>query len=528
MLVVNMATMGITDMVRMRTVSCFIVLMFFLLESRVWAKDVQMETSLSTSLSYSDNVDLNDFNKREGFILSVTPSINFTKEGGRVQSNLAYSLTGIYSGHDNDNDNEQYYYNNNDNNQIQHYLNASMISEIIKNSIFLDLDAGITQELLSSNRYSDGESGSQNLTQTYTYGISPSWQKKWGQYANTELNYNYNEVIYDNSGNGNHYGGQNSIQNNIGFNYSSGLAFNMISWDFNYNYSETSYDGNYYSNYYYDNDGGGGGGGANNPTSEIIKVVLGYNYSRQLELTFTTGYEDYHSNNNIEPSDSGWALGFIWNPSPRNTLALNIGHRFFGTTYQLDYQHTGKRLNWNVTYNEDVTSQRDTIRFNGQSSVDNPNNIVAPVTDDNYQGGSLYLNRSGRSDLRYSYGKTTIGWGIYHERHYYSDSDNSDEDDYGTDLSWGLNIGKRTTMNTRMSLNIDNDKYFGNKQTRTLLTWSLNRTFTKKTSGYIELGYQNNDSDLDSDSDSNSNSGYSYGYNQYTENKISLGFSHQF
>ena len=535
MLVVNMATMGIMDMVHMRTIKFFIVFIFLLLESWVWAKDVQSETSnninknvgsettknrtknvpiemsIITSLSYSDNIGLDHTNERDGFVLSVMPSVSFSKEGSRVKSNLDYSLTGLlYASDDSKQDNEadQYFNSSNDNNQVQHRLNATMASEIIKNSIFLDLDAGISQELLDSNYYSDGESGSQNLTETYTYGITPSWKKKWDIYATSELNYDYNEVIYGNSDNNS--GGNNrqdSNQHNIGFDFSSGLAFNLISWDFSYDYSETNYKGNNLSDNINSN-------GVNDSTSETVKAVFGYNYSRQLELTLTTGYEDYHSSNNTTPSDVGWALGFIWNPNPRNYLALDIGYRFFGTTYRLDYQHTGKRLNWNVSYNEDVTSQRNSMRNNIQTSTDNPDNIVPPIADDDYQEGHLYLNRAGRSDLSYTYGKTTINWGVYHERHYYSDADNENENDYGTDLSWAWLAGKRTTMNTRMSWRVDNNKDLDNMRTRTSLSLSLNRNISPKTSGYIELGYQKADAD--------------FKYDEYNENKVSLGLSHQF
>jgi len=459
-----------------------IILLILLMSISVglWAKDIDMQASISSSLDYSDNINLDDRNEKNDFILRVTPGIRFKKEGARVKTSLNYSLTGLL------------YASETNNNDIQHRLNATAASEIIKHSIFLDLDAGITQELLNPNQYgsTDGVSGSQNLTQTYTYGFSPYWRKKWSKYAESVLRYDYNELKYDSNGGSN---GDDSVGEEVTLGISSGRAFDLITWNAAYNHRETRYEK------------------SNDVSDDIVTLVLATQYSRQLQLRLTTGYEDYHSK--IIDPDSMWAVGFKWTPSTRNTLDLDIGNRFFGNTYRLDYRHRARRFNWNLSYNEDITDQRSQIRQNNQVREDNPGDIIPPIGTNRNQA-SRYLSRLGRSNLTYSYSKTTLGWGIYHERRYYRDADVKDEDNYGTSLSWGWRIAKKTTMNTGVSWSVYDDVFADNMQTRSTLSWSLNRRMTPDTSGYLRFLYQNNNADTKA--------------NEYTENRISIGIRKRF
>lgn len=494
---VNMVNMDITGMVttvRMSNGFLPYLLLFLLLllsYNPLYAKDIESNASIATTAYYSDNIDLyddSDKDKENSLVFSITPSISFSKEGNRVKTNLDYSFTGLL------------YLFSNDNSEVQHNLNSNIASEIVKNTLFLDLDAGISQILLNPNNYSDNVSGTQNQTQTYTYGFSPYWTKKWGSYINSELRYNYNQIIYDHDNDDAQGNSQNSQQDNISLDISSGAIFRVISWNINYNYSNTSYEES--TSY-----------GYGDTTAETINLVLGYNYSRKLSVRLTTGYEDYHSTDNISPNGVDWAIGLHWSPNPRNSLDFDIGYRFYGTSYNLNYHHVGKRFNWDVTYTEDITNQRDSIRNTNHAINDNPDNINPPIASNN-DNGRLYLSRTGRSNLNYSYHKSTLTWGVYHERSYYSDVNNEEDSSYGTDLSWGLRVGKRTTMNTNVSWSVTKDLVAQSKQTRNSLQCSLNRQISRKTSGYIEISYQNNDSDIQT--------------NTYTENKISIGLSQQF
>jgi len=458
-------------LVPMRKEALLFLLFFLLPHNNLLAKEIKAGASITSSLYYSDNID-SSASARDDFFLTVIPSINFQKDGSRVKTNLHYSITGfLYATHS-------------DKDEIRHRLNATAESEIVKHSIFLDLDAGIYQELLDPDGFSDGVTGTNNLTQTYSYGFSPYWRKKWSKYAESVLRYDYNELIYDSSDL------DNSRQYNVSFDMSSGRAFTDIRWSMDYRHSETLYERN------------------EDNITDTLRLVLTYPYSRQLDLRFTTGYEDYGST--YTAPDDGWAFGIKWVPNSRNTLDLDIGHRFFGTAYRLDYNHRGKRLNWNLSYDEDVTNQRNRIRENGRDQTDT---ITPPVFTDQNQT-ALYLSRTGRSDISYSYRKSTYNWGIYLERRYYDDGGDEDVDSYGTNLSWGLRVGKKTTMNTNFSLGFFNDVIENTSRVRKAVTWSLNRVMTPDTSGYINASYQNYDHDIQSKS--------------YTEGRIGVGLTTQF
>ncbi len=102
----------------------FILFSLLLVQSNVWAKEVDIQPSISTRLGYSDNIDLDATNEKDDFFLRVTPAISFKREGARVKSNLNYSLSGLL------------YASESDDNEIQHRLAANAASEIIKHSFF--------------------------------------------------------------------------------------------------------------------------------------------------------------------------------------------------------------------------------------------------------------------------------------------------------------------------------------------------------------------------------------------------------
>lgn len=455
----------------------FILCFFLSVLFQKWAnaKDIEMEASISVGAGYSDNIELEHTNERSSFYTNVTPGITFRKDGARVKTLLNYSASGTV------------YASESDLNDVQNRLFADAKSELLKNSIFLDLNATVSQQTLdnSLNSSPDGISGSSNLTETYTYAVAPYWKKEWKNYAESTLKYNYDEVNYSS----NDFNSDDSKSDTITLNVESGMAFTRYFWGFDYEYQDVSYDR---------------GGDTN---SETYKVRLGYHYSRKLDFTLTTGYEDYEDRNGSRnDGGTGWRAGVIWNPNERTNLEFELGHRFFGNSYLLDFTHRSRRLTWHFRYDDSITDSRDQVINNNNSQQENPDGTIVPLSNFTDQ---YYLNRRYTGDVTYSYKKSEFTLGMYNERRYFEDSDDVDEEDIGVNLSWNLNIGRRTNMITQYSWDqLKEEEVQNNTQDRNIISWSLNRQLSPTMSGVLRVSYSDNEADIEAD--------------EYTENAISL------
>ncbi|MCP4075698.1 MAG: TIGR03016 family PEP-CTERM system-associated outer membrane protein [Gammaproteobacteria bacterium] len=439
------------------------------------AKDVDFSSFLTVGAGYSDNINLDSTNEISTAYINVNPGIALSKEGSRVKSQLSYNVKGLFY-----NDESQV-------NDAQHYLNANVASELVKKSIFVDLYASISQQLLDDSGYISpgGVAGSNDLTETYTYGFAPSWRKEWNNFATSLLKYNYNQVNY--SGNNS----DDSTANNITLNVENSKTNSEYFWNFDYAHTDTAYDKN------------------EDTYSDAYKLRLGYHYSRKLSFTASSGYEDYAGDQ--YDGDTGWRAGFIWTPSQRTKLEYEAGQRFFGTTYFLDLNHRSRRLTWHLKYDDSVTDSRNQIINNNDDLQEAPDGVIPPLTDFTAQ---YYLNRRLTGDVTYRFKKSTITLGFFNEWRYFQGSDQKDEDDSGINLNWSQNMSRSISMNTSMSWGRLEDTQNNNAQDHSTFRWSINKSLSRAASADLMVSYNNNDSDIK--------------LNGYTENSISFNFRKSF
>lgn len=466
---------------RKRYILYFVVLISILIFTKgVVAKDIETEPTLTIGLGYSDNINLDHDDVKSSAYTLIAPAVRFIKEGSRVKTQLDYKMNGYT------------YASDSDLNNTQHNLNALLKSELLAQSIFLDINANISQELLNNSQNSspDGASGSNNLTQTYTYGVSPYWKKQWKNYATSEFKYEYNELIYsseDEANNNN--GGDNSRANQITLMIESGKNFNRYFWNFDYTYNTTDYEIN------------------NDTRSESYKLQLGYHYSKKLDFTFTTGYEDYSDSR--EESGGGWRTGILWNPTSRTNFEFELGHRFFGNTYVFDFKHQNRRLTWHFRYDDTITNTRNQIINNNQQ--ENPDGITPPLSDFTVQ---YYLSRRFAGDISYRHKKSAFILGVFNEKRYFQDSNTLDEENTGFDFTWNLAVGRRMNMSSQMVWRRLKDNAGTSSQEQKSFRWSFNRYLSATLTGVISLSYSTNNADLIT--------------NDYTENALSIGLTKRF
>ena len=80
-----------------------------------------------------------------------------------------------------------------------------------------------------------------------------------------------------------------------------------------------------------------------------------YNINQQWQVSASGGYE---SNEFTATSSSGpiYGVGFIWRPTPRTNLVADWEHRFFGSSYNLSFDHSTSLSVWSVRASRSITS----------------------------------------------------------------------------------------------------------------------------------------------------------------------------
>jgi uncharacterized protein (PEP-CTERM system associated) len=82
------------------------------------------------------------------------------------------------------------------------------------------------------------------------------------------------------------------------------------------------------------------------------------------------GYESYKRGDVIPESNGwGWGVGFDWGPSPRTNLTAVAGERFYGPSYNVDFRHRARLLDFRAGYAESVTTTSDQFFVPATSST---------------------------------------------------------------------------------------------------------------------------------------------------------------
>ena len=290
------------------------------------AADWKIVPRLNLIETYTDNVTLAvRGSEKSDFITQINPGISLIGTGARLKVNANYTMQNLF------------YANGSDSNRTVHQLRAGENAELIKNFLFLDSNANISQQNISllGPLATTNENITNNRTTIKTYSISPYIRHNFSNFASTQARYTHNAVYTD-------VGGLSSSQSDsILLSLTSGTAFRTLGWGLNYNKQRI---------------GGLGTSGEN----ERYTGNLRYRVSSKFSLTGTGGYQKF-SYTSITGNSAGsfWTTGFAWTPSDRTNIAANTGKAFFGTTYMLRASHRTRRSAWSLNYNQNITTTRD-------------------------------------------------------------------------------------------------------------------------------------------------------------------------
>lgn len=279
-----------------------------------YASDWRFTPSFAASETYSDNIGLDlKGNEKGAFVTEVTPGISIRNKSARNKLNLDYRVQNLLNA------------GGNGEFDSFHQLQFDSNSEILRNSIFLDLNSSIGQQNIN-NRISanDNFSGTNNRTDVINYSISPYWTPNFNGYANGEVRFKYSNLLLNN----------NLASDSENLDYSvrlnSGRKFSLFSWFIDHNRSDQNRE----------ND--------DDVVFQDSLAEMRWHINRHFNVFTQIGYVDNKFQQTTNRSENGlfYSFGGRWRPNQRFSLEGAYGNNSFVT---LDIMPT-RRMHWITTY----------------------------------------------------------------------------------------------------------------------------------------------------------------------------------
>jgi len=426
--------------------------------------------------TYTDNARLEDSGKESDFIATINPHVALKGSGARANVDFVGSF--------------QIDSRSEGSNSLNPRLRFDSDAELIRNLFFVDANATATQNAIDpyARGGNDTLSRTDNVTTSYSYNISPYLIGRLKRYANIEARYTFDRVIHD-SGQANNSNSQSAL-----LSINSGRRFSKMSWGIVGNYRETDYK--------------------DRPNSQLAStdLSLGYRFNSVWTARASVGKE-WNSFASTRSDDDGKRLDFRvkWTPSPRTTLDIGFGDRFFGSTPSLDFSHRRKRSAIKVSYSRDITDSRtlvarqdvypinDLIGFVIDPITGKPNIVprnLATLDD------STFVDERLNASFEVKGKRTTVTFKGDHSKQIYQDSQR-DSKLYGFGISLNRKLSGKTDSNIGVNWRAE-DRGDGDEADTLALTAGLSHTLGSRSSISVNYSYTERDSDrIDDDYEEN-------------------------
>ncbi|MDJ0808332.1 MAG: TIGR03016 family PEP-CTERM system-associated outer membrane protein [Gammaproteobacteria bacterium] len=302
-------------------------LVMILLPLLAHSADWVVAPGIAVEQIFTDNAHLDDTQEHES-ITSLKPRISLYRKAARSTVDIRYAPQ------------YRHYWQETESNKLVQFLQAEGDIELVENHFFIDGWATADQHTLDSSSRTgvDSVTGSDELTQVYTAGISPYLVSQLGAYVSMEARYGINRVEYSEET------ADSSTGHRADLVLGSGRSIKTLPWELHLEKSIVDYDDL-------------------QEDDEVTRAraEVAYQLNRQWALAAAMGYEKYELALNQDNDGEIWSVGFIYTPSSRSRLAAGFGERSFGDDYYLDFSHRSQRIVWTAGYQRDFVSARDEV-----------------------------------------------------------------------------------------------------------------------------------------------------------------------
>ncbi|MCF7971382.1 MAG: TIGR03016 family PEP-CTERM system-associated outer membrane protein [Methylococcaceae bacterium] len=418
-------------------------------QTPVFAIDFRLTPSLTIQETYSDNIRLAVKGQEKGaFVTEISPGLSIRGiNGGRLSTNLNYRLQTLFNA------------GGDGSTQIYNQLQFNTAYQVVRNRLNVAARSSINQQNISNLRGGDNINNLDARTNVWTAGTSLNWTPHFGQFANANVN-----IDFDYVGNDNADQLANSMNLNESISLTSGRDFKRITW--NTNFDNTS---NFREN---EDDVG-----FQNSNATIRGWV-----DRRFNFFGTVGY----ANNSFQGLDTNtngffYTVGAQWKPSWYFDMEAGYGNNWHvssnlnlsqRTHFSVGYNDRSKDLNtggawnaslhhntarsaWNFTYLEDTTTVQQILLQNTPfSAVDADGNQILgsdgqPITFNvslPSLNNDVLVRKVANASVSYATGKSSFQVGGFYERRAYQNSAADQQTVYGADASWNWQFWRRTSL----------------------------------------------------------------------------------
>lgn len=371
---------------------------------------------LGLSELYTDNIYLAPAgNERSDSATILSPGFRGCTVGSIFRAKFNYTGEGIW------------YARNPPPNSFFNQINGDFHAQILPGHLFLGGNTSYGQTAIDPYQaYSSNNAYvvPGNRTNIWTSNLSPYWLQSLGPLGLATLRYSYGRVEYGNSSLYNSTSrGESFVLNSPGYN-------THWSWTVNWSTNTVRYD-RLGTNVYFDN----------------AYLTLGYQLTQHLRLLGTDGVEDnYLPNGDIQRYGSAyWNAGFAWQDL-RFSLEALWGHRFFGTSFNVNAQYHVPNMTAGLQYTETPiveATQAPTFIANSPASAPIYTNPV-PLNQSLYT--SAYLDKRLQGYFTYEFSMSSFSFSLYDEHNDYFVKQFGRYRLRGGSVAWNWTLSERSRL----------------------------------------------------------------------------------
>lgn len=288
-------------------------------------------------------------------ITTTTAGIDIAGEGRRAQLNLNVDLA------------RDDFWDNTDLSGLRQSLIGRGNIEALEDLVFIDTRASINQRSLARGgtaTATDRTSNSADQSTIVNYTITPNFGHRYGNWAETDLRYSFNETRFLDTDVG-EAGEQpdDSRSHQIVGLLRSGPRFTQFRWDFTSTRTFTN----------------------NDSDRDVTEASGEYAWTRKIALLGSFGREKLE-NSGLNEDDSAEFFGlggFRLTPGPRTSIRFEAGHRFGGINFSGDASYRiGSSTVIRASYEEEVRTDRQALTANLNNAIVGPNgDLIDPNTN---------------------------------------------------------------------------------------------------------------------------------------------------
>lgn len=365
--------------------------------------------SLTLGEIYTDNLFLVPSDKTDAFVTEIEPGFNLDYEAPRLKGKIDYKLQGlIYAGHS-------------DMNHAYNQLNANGTIELIKDTLFMDGTTIYDHQVIDPQKVGGRENlfGGNNRTGVSATTLSPYLMHDFGAFGIATLRYAYGRDIYSSDI-------PNVTSNMLSFDLARQPTYGSFTYDLHYLHQRLNPDQ------------------GRDLSFESAGLGLQYYLSRRTSLLANVGKENnFLPDGTVDRLGSNfWSVGVRW-ASFQNQLKILYGHRFFGQSYEFDWQHDGAAYHTDVSYREEPTDYNRLLLQRAPSTLIEsqlPTDILPSL-----RNRQVFLMKRASLAMGWDLSNSKIQLNLYDERRNYIRLHERDRVE-GGQFSWNFALDRSNSI----------------------------------------------------------------------------------